>query len=95
MAAGDLALFFTDGATEARSAAGELFGVERLAAALERVAGRPLEAAIAELLAEIAAFRAGEPDDDVTLLLLRMLGDARPARAGATRSEVDDEVEVA
>ena len=82
MGAGDLALFFTDGVTEARNAAGELFGQERLAAALDRVAGRPLEAALDALFAEVAGFRAGEPDDDVTMLLVRRLGEARPLRAG-------------
>ncbi len=85
MAAGDLALFFTDGATEARSAAGELFGLERLSAALEHVAGRPVEDAISALFAEVAAWRAGEADDDVTLLLVRMLGEARPRVAAARR----------
>lgn len=85
MGAGDLALFFTDGATEARSATGELFGVERLSAALERLAGRPLEDALAALFAEVTAWRAGEPDDDVTLVLLRMLGEARPRVAAARR----------
>jgi serine phosphatase RsbU (regulator of sigma subunit) len=86
MAAGDLALFFTDGATEARSATGELFGQERLAAALERVAGRPLEDALDALFADVAAFRAGEADDDVTMLLVRRLGEARPLRAAAERA---------
>jgi serine phosphatase RsbU (regulator of sigma subunit) len=93
MAAGDLALFFTDGATEARNAAGELFGLERLSAALERAAGRSLEDALSALLVEIAAWRGGEPDDDVTLLLVRMLGEARPVRAAAARAEAAEEVE--
>jgi phosphoserine phosphatase RsbU/P len=70
MADGDVALFFTDGATEAMDAAGEMFGDERLAAALERVALLPLDAALERLFAEIAAFRAVQ-DDDVTLMLVR------------------------
>jgi serine phosphatase RsbU (regulator of sigma subunit) len=85
MGPGDLALFFTDGATEARSAAGELYGQERLAAALERVAGRPLDDALAALFAGVAAFRGGEQDDDVTMLLVRKLGEARPLRAEVGR----------
>jgi serine phosphatase RsbU (regulator of sigma subunit) len=68
---GDLALFFTDGATEAVGKDRELYGEERLAAALARVAGLPLHEALASLLAGIAGFRAGEQDDDVTLLLVR------------------------
>ncbi len=85
MGPGDLALFFTDGVTEAPNAAGELFGQERLAAALERIAGRTLESALAALFDEVAAFRAGEPEDDVTMLLVRKLGEARPLRAEAVR----------
>jgi serine phosphatase RsbU (regulator of sigma subunit) len=79
MDAGDVALFFTDGATEAMNAAGEMFGDERLAAALARVAMLPLDAALEALFAEIAAFRA-EQHDDVTLMLVR-----RAARADADR----------
>jgi phosphoserine phosphatase RsbU/P len=78
MGPGDLALFFTDGATEAQGKGGELYGEERLAAALTRVAGLPLHEALASLLAGIAAFRAGEQDDDVTLLLVRRPLAVRP-----------------
>jgi sigma-B regulation protein RsbU (phosphoserine phosphatase) len=80
MGPGDLALFFTDGATEAQNARGEMYGEERLAAALARVAGMALEDALAALLAEVAGFRGQEQDDDVTLLLVRRAG------AGATSS---------
>jgi sigma-B regulation protein RsbU (phosphoserine phosphatase) len=74
MGPGDVALFFTDGATEAQNARGEMYGEERLAAALARVAGMALEDALAALLAEVAAFRGQEQDDDVTLLLVRRAG---------------------
>ncbi|BDG03023.1 PP2C family protein-serine/threonine phosphatase [Anaeromyxobacter oryzae] len=67
---GDVALFYTDGATEAMSASGEMFGEGRLAAALARVASGPLDRAIESLFAELAAFRA-QLVDDVTLLLVR------------------------
>jgi phosphoserine phosphatase RsbU/P len=76
---GDVVLFFTDGATEAMNAAGELFGEERLAAALARVAAGPLDRALEALFAEIAAFRADQLDD-VTLLLARK---STPARLAA------------
>jgi len=82
MAEGDLALFFTDGATEAMSAAGEMFGEERLAAALAKVAERPLTEALEALFAEICAFRSVQ-DDDVTMMLLRRMpaADARSPAA--------------
>jgi phosphoserine phosphatase RsbU/P len=68
---GDVALFFTDGATEAMSPAGEMFGDDRLAAALARVAERPPPEALDALFAEVAAFR-GRQEDDVTMMLLRL-----------------------
>jgi serine phosphatase RsbU (regulator of sigma subunit) len=71
MAAGDVALFYTDGATEAMDTRGDMFGEDRLAAAFARVAERPLDEALETLLAEIGRFRA-EQLDDVTLLLARM-----------------------
>jgi phosphoserine phosphatase RsbU/P len=87
MREGDVALFFTDGATEAMSADGEMFGEGRLAAALARVASGPLDRALEVLFAEIAAFRA-ELVDDVTLLLVRkskpVASMPRPADASGT-----------
>jgi serine phosphatase RsbU (regulator of sigma subunit) len=75
---GDVALFYTDGVTEAMSAAGQMFGEERLAAALARVAAGPLEAALEALFAEIAAFQ-GTQDDDITMMLVRKLPAASAA----------------
>jgi phosphoserine phosphatase RsbU/P len=84
MAEGDLALFYTDGATEAMNAAGEMYGEVRLAESLARVAEKPLEEALEALFLEIAAFRAVQ-DDDVTMMLVRRAPDraaARPAEPG-------------
>jgi phosphoserine phosphatase RsbU/P len=85
MAEGDLALFYTDGATEAMSAAGEMYGEARLAESLARVAEKPLDAALEALFGDIAAFRSVQ-DDDVTLMLVRRARDvsagARPAETG-------------
>jgi sigma-B regulation protein RsbU (phosphoserine phosphatase) len=77
MRPGDTALLFTDGATEAASAAGEMFGDERLARAFGGVAKRPLAEALDALFAEVEAFRARQ-DDDVTMLLVRHAGGAPP-----------------
>jgi serine phosphatase RsbU (regulator of sigma subunit) len=70
MAEGDVALFFTDGATEAMNGAGEMFGEGRLTAMLARVADRPLDEALQALFAEVAAFHARQ-DDDITMMLVR------------------------
>lgn len=75
MAEGDLALFFTDGATEAMSASGEMYGEARLAEGLAGVADRPLCEALEALFAGIAGFRSVQ-DDDVTMMLLRRTGSA-------------------
>lgn len=73
LAPGDRLLLFTDGVTEAANASGEEFGEERLIEA-----GRELEMASAEdfnrgLLSRVKAFCNSPPQDDATLLLIRML----------------------
>ena len=72
MAEGDVALFYTDGATEAMDATGEMFGEARLARAFARVAEHPLEQALEELFADVASFQARQ-DDDITMMLVRRL----------------------
>jgi phosphoserine phosphatase RsbU/P len=79
MAAGDVALFFTDGATEAMDGRGEMYGETRLAAVLARVAERPLDEALEVLFSDIARFRAVQ-DDDVTMMLVRRAPDAAVER---------------
>jgi len=70
MAAGDVALFFTDGVTEARRDGGEMFGEERLAAAFAAAVDRPPALAIGAILAEVARFT-DRQDDDMTLVIVR------------------------
>ncbi len=79
MAEGDLALFFTDGATEAMNASGEMYGEARLAEGLARVAALPLPEALDALFAGIASFRSVQ-DDDVTMMLLRRSAGGAEAR---------------
>jgi sigma-B regulation protein RsbU (phosphoserine phosphatase) len=69
---GDLALFYTDGITEARSPTGEFFGVERLDRILSDLpAPITAHAAVSSVTHAVARF-AGEvtPADDQTLLAL-------------------------
>jgi serine phosphatase RsbU (regulator of sigma subunit) len=69
---GDLIAIYTDGVTEARNTAGELFGVERLCSLLSGVRALSPEAVLETVLAEVADFRGGLPStDDLTLLLAR------------------------
>jgi len=70
LADGDVALFFTDGVTEARTGSGEQFGEERLAAALARVAEGPAANAIQSILEQVARFSTDQ-SDDMTLMIVR------------------------
>jgi phosphoserine phosphatase RsbU/P len=69
---GDLALFYTDGITEARSPAGEFFGLERLDKILCGLT-EPVtpDAAVRAVAEEVAHFAGdGTPADDQTLVAL-------------------------
>jgi Stage II sporulation protein E (SpoIIE) len=76
LAPGDLLLFYTDGLIEATSPLGEMFGRERLGAALRRLpAGCPAAAVLAQLQLEIARFIGdAEPYDDITAAAVRVEG---------------------
>ena len=69
---GDLALFYTDGITEARSPAGDFFGVERLDNILRDLT-QPItaDAAVKDIARAVESFEAhGVPLDDQTLVAL-------------------------
>ncbi|HVS62897.1 MAG TPA: SpoIIE family protein phosphatase [Thermoanaerobaculia bacterium] len=75
MAPGDLYVVLSDGFFEARDAAGEHLGVERLTAALERERAGTAAEILAALRAELEAFSAGTPaDDDRTAVVIRRVG---------------------
>lgn len=69
---GDQLIFYTDGITEARNPAGEMFGLERVDDVLE--ACRPdANALIAAVLSSLDAFTAGRPaEDDRTLIVAKI-----------------------
>jgi serine phosphatase RsbU (regulator of sigma subunit) len=72
---GDTLVLFTDGVTETRSPARELFGVERVREALAGSAHAKLEDAKLQLLDRLARHAAGARiEDDVTILMLRRPG---------------------
>jgi serine phosphatase RsbU (regulator of sigma subunit) len=71
VAEGDLLFFYTDGCVEAENASGEMFGPERLEAALRSVAasGEPDPLALVET--EVSRFRGDrEPFDDATMMVV-------------------------
>lgn len=69
---GETLVLYTDGITERRSPAGDLYGEERLAADVAAAAGQALDAALAEVVDRVRAFGGDAPwGDDLTLVLLR------------------------
>ncbi len=71
---GDRIVLFTDGYLEAKAPDGELFGDERMAQILVKLA--PLDAANLgeQLVVEVERFAAGKLDDDLTMLIVGFEG---------------------
>jgi phosphoserine phosphatase RsbU/P len=68
--AGDRLLFYTDGITEARNAAGDEYGEEKLAAAALACRTDSAEIMKDALLADVNAFTGSHFDDDATLIVV-------------------------
>ena len=77
---GDDVLFYTDGITEARSAEGEPFGVDRLVdfAVRDLADDLPLPETARRLVHAILAYQDGKLSDDATVLLVRWIGPPPP-----------------
>jgi sigma-B regulation protein RsbU (phosphoserine phosphatase) len=71
LADGDLLLLYTDGLTEARNPAGEMFGEPRLEAALAAAAARATAEVPRALIDAVDAHTGAAPDDDRTAVVLR------------------------
>jgi len=73
---GDLVISATDGVLEARNFRDELYGVDRMAMALDRAAGlASVEGVLGALRRDLDAFTLGtHPEDDVTLAAFRFHG---------------------
>jgi serine phosphatase RsbU (regulator of sigma subunit) len=69
--AGDLFVLYSDGIIEVANAADEQFGMERLESEIRNRTSQPLEAICEAVMAATAAH--GLPDDDRSLLLIRVL----------------------
>ena len=67
---GERVLFYTDGITEARNAAGDEYGEERLAAAALKVRSSSADAIKHAVLADVNAFTDGRFEDDATLIVV-------------------------
>lgn len=73
---GDVVVFYTDGVTEARNEADELFGVDRLGDMLERAAsaGEPLSETVRRLSHAVLTHQSTQLRDDATLLAVKWQG---------------------
>ena len=68
---GERLVLYSDGVSEARNQAGEVFDAPRIAVSLERSRERPLEAALDGVLADLATFTGGKAvGDDISLLAI-------------------------
>lgn len=86
---GEGVVLYTDGVTEARSSAGELFGDERLGQLLGGLTGDPGAHPCALVDEAVRSFAAGaEQADDVTVCALRWMPDVRSERLAAVPGEL-------
>jgi serine phosphatase RsbU (regulator of sigma subunit) len=75
MQTGDIVVFFTDGITETRNAAGELFGVDRLGEAVTAHRAQDPEVLIDGVLASLDRFSGAVPrEDDLTIVAMKFVG---------------------
>jgi PAS domain S-box-containing protein len=72
---GDMALFYTDGITEAANASGDEFGVARLEGIVRETAGLPARVMVQEVDKHVGTFIGATPQgDDRTMLILKVTG---------------------
>lgn len=91
---GDSLVTFTDGVTEARSPAGELFGTHRLVNALQSANRENAGTLLNAVNGAVEAFAAGaEQADDLTLLVIRRLDGAVEATAKRRHTPVSETME--
>jgi serine phosphatase RsbU (regulator of sigma subunit) len=70
LAPGDALLLYTDGVTEARSS-GRFYGQSRLADLLRACAGDSAEQIADRLADDVLSFQAGNPRDDIAILVVQ------------------------
>ncbi len=69
--AGDVAVFYTDGVTEAGNRFGEEFGLERLSAVVRRGSSLSAEDLMIDIYNTVADFCGDDFDDDATILVVK------------------------
>ena len=78
MGEGDVCVFYTDGVTESRSAAGEEFGYERLMGVLKENRARSAEEIKEEIIQRVWSYTDAQGyDDDLTVFVVKWNGPQR------------------
>jgi serine phosphatase RsbU (regulator of sigma subunit) len=74
LTAGETLVLHTDGATDARDRAGQLFGIDQLTRTVEQGAGKPAQEMVNGISGAVDRFADGAaPEDDITLLVVKYL----------------------
>jgi serine phosphatase RsbU (regulator of sigma subunit) len=89
LAPGDMLFLYTDGVTEAENLTDELFGSERLAAALHAARGQPARAVVEHVVAQVIDFAGGAAQsDDITCVAIVSNAERRCATASRLAAPV-------
>jgi len=86
---GDRLIFYTDGFLEAKSSEGVIFGENRFAEALVRLAPLDSDHLGEELVRDVESFAAGKLDDDLTMLVIEFQGSPPAEEAVREPDRVD------
>lgn len=87
---GDLLVLYSDGITEATSRSGEEFGEKRLQTQIENGGGKPLAEVQATILEAVRNWAGDEPEDDMTLLMVRATVETREPPATPGQPEIQE-----
>jgi serine phosphatase RsbU (regulator of sigma subunit)/CHASE3 domain sensor protein len=83
---GDCLIFFTDGWLEAKASDGDVFGEQRFAEAIARLAPLGASALAEQLVGEVERFAAGKLEDDLTMLIVEFEGASMPQQPVGRRT---------
>jgi phosphoserine phosphatase RsbU/P len=84
---GDMVFIYSDGLTEAMSAAGEMFGFDRAIECVRAQRGESVELILSSLFAAVSGFLEGRPQaDDITAVVIKV--DGPPDGDGITAGSI-------
>jgi serine phosphatase RsbU (regulator of sigma subunit) len=78
---GDTVVFYTDGVTEARTASGEMFGVDGLVSAVSACTGCDAAEVAQRIETSLSDANVERPRDDIAIVVVQVAGDGGTATA--------------